>query len=223
MRNKLAGLLAVLTATVAGPAWAGEDIAYWQNLQVTIKASDEIRVSSDTSLRSSDARGFYQLQQVTMIGYKPSKKVTLWAGYVHTPQYSRGDFTVMERRFRQQLNVDDVAKIGSLNLGLRVRTEQRWRDGINGTGWRLRPSLRGSVPLTGKLRLNLAHESFINLNTTTFQRQAGYDRMRNSAGIAIPVNKAIGFELGYLNQWSIVRNGPDNVDHIINTTISASF
>lgn len=223
MRYKLAGMLATIAAVAATPAAAGEDVAYWQNLNLTIKASEEIRIASETSLRSSDARGFYQLQQVTMIGFKPSKKVTLWAGYVHTPQYSKGNFTVMERRFRQQINVDDVAKIGSLNLGLRVRTEQRWRDGITGTGWRLRPSVRASAPLPAKLGLNLAHESFINLNTTSFQRQSGYERMRNSVGVTIPFSKAVGFELGYINQWSIVRGGPDNIDHVVNTTISASF
>lgn len=223
MQQRNLGSLAALVALAAAPASASEDTAYWQNLNLTVKLTEQFRLSSETSLRSSDARGLYQLQQVFLLGYRPSKNVTVAAGYVHTPQYSHGDFTVMERRFRQQVSVEDIAKAGPLKIGTRIRTEQRWRDGVSGTAWRLRPSLRANAPLTGKINLNLNHESFINLNTTSFQRQSGYDRMRNTVAFSAPVSKQLGVELGYINQRTIVRGGPDSTDHVIATTINAAF
>lgn len=225
MRRNLNPLMSGLAAGLvsAFPAHAGEDTAYWQNLNVTVKLSSDLRVSSETSVRSSDVRGLYQIQETVMIGYKPSKPVTLWLGYVHSPLYSHGDFTAMERRFRQQINVDNIARLGPFQVNARVRLEQRWRDGVAGTGWRLRPSLRASAPLAGKVNIAIQHESFLNLNTTPFQGRDGLERMRNSVTVIVPVAKPINFEVGYMNQHAFVRNGPDNVDHVLMTTISASF
>ncbi|WP_374587970.1 DUF2490 domain-containing protein [Novosphingobium sp.] len=223
MHRNTARLLTTLAALAALPAQAAEDTAYWQNLNLNVKLSDDLRISSETSFRTSDARGFYQIQQVVLLGYKPSKKVTVAAGFVHTPQYSQGKFTVMERRLRQQVSVDDITKLGPLKVGARLRTEQRWREGISATAWRLRPSLRASAPLAGPVSLNLNHESFINLNTTSFQRQEGYDRMRNTVAVSLPLNKQFGLELGYINQRNIVRGGADNIDHVLSTSFNASF
>jgi len=223
MHHTVARLLAVSAALSALPALAAEDTAYWQNLNLNVKLGNEWRVSSETSFRTSDARGFYQIQQVILLGYKPSSKVTVAAGYVHTPQYSQGKFTVMERRLRQQVSVDDMVKLGPLKVGARLRTEQRWREGSSGTAWRLRPSLRASAPLAGPVSLNLNHESFINLNTASFQRQEGYDRMRNTLAVTVPLNKQFGVELGYINQRNIVRGGADNIDHVLSTSLNASF
>lgn len=215
-------LFAALCAT-ASPALANEDTAYWQNLNLTVKIGDEFRLSSEASFRSSDARGFYQFQETLMVGYKPSKNVTVWAGYVHSPAYSHGDFTVMERRFRQQVNVDNLAKVGSAKINGRVRLEQRWRDNASGTGWRLRPSLRATVPVVGKVNLVIGNESFFNLNTTSFQNRGGLERMRNSAALSVPLAKSISFEAGYMNQHAFVRGGPDNVDHVLTTSLSVSL
>jgi len=215
-------LLATLCGT-ANPALANEDTAYWQNLNLTLKVNDEFRVSSETSFRSSDARGFYQLQETLMVGYKPSKNVTIWAGYVHSPGYNHGDFAFMERRFRQQVNVDNLARIGSVKINGRVRLEQRWRDNTAGTGWRLRPSLRATVPVVGKVNLVIGNESFFNLNTTSFQNRDGVERMRNSAALSIPRSKSITIEVGYMNQHAFVRAGPDNVDHVLTTALSVSL
>ena len=212
--------LALIGATSAA---ASEDTAYWLNLNLNVKVSDEIRISSETSLRTSDVRGFYQLQQSLMLGYKVSKKVTVSAGYVHAPNYSHGDFTSMERRFRQQVSVDNVAKVGPFSLSGRLRFEQRFRDDRGGTGWRLRPQVKAVAPLFGKVKINLAVEPYINLNTTSFQTTEGLDRVRNSVTFSVPLNKKFGIELGYMNQHAFVPNAPDRVDHVIMTGFSASF
>lgn len=221
--KKAALLVAAAGGAIAMPAQANEDTAYWQNLNLTVKLSEDFRLSSETSVRSSDQRGLYQIQETLMLGYKPSKSVTIWAGYIHSPSYNHGRFTGLERRFRQQVNVDNIARVGPFKISGRVRLEQRWRDGVSGTGWRLRPSLRANAPLAGKVTVSIGHESIFNLNNTSFQSRDGLERMRNSVTVIVPVAKSVNFEVGYMNQHAFVIGGPDNVDHILTTAIAASF
>ena len=65
-----------------------------------------------------------------------------------------------------------------------------------------------------KTNLVLSSEPFINLNTTTFQRHAGLDRMRNLVAINTPVSKKVTAEFGYMNQHIFVRSGEDESDNI---------
>lgn len=216
-------LAAIPLVCLATPAMAGEDTQYWQTLNVGVALSPDFKITNELVARTSEARGFYELENVTMLNFKPSKTVTLAAGYVHNPTYLHSDFVRMEHRFREQVTVDNFAKIGRVKFSARARLEQRWRDGLTGTGWRLRPYLKASMPLTGKATLNFTHESFVNLNTTTFQKVSGYDRMRNAVSVAVPLNKQVSVDFGYLNQLGIVRNGPDNMDHAMTVGVSANF
>ena len=101
----------------------------------------------------------------------------------------------------------------------------RWREGFDGTAWRLRPFVRFSLPFRDGHRtaLVLSHESFIDLNTTNFQRVEGEERMRNQIAISTPLVKAITAEIGYLNQHSFVPRGRDNDDHAATLTLSFSL
>ena len=96
---------------------------------------------------------------------------------------------------------------------------------FDGTGWRARPYVKFSLPLRegGKTALVLSNETFINLNTTTFQRTEGLDRMRNLIAISTPLNKTITMEAGYLNQHGFVRNGEDTSDHVASVSLSLSL
>ncbi|MEQ1540940.1 MAG: DUF2490 domain-containing protein [Novosphingobium sp.] len=223
MRISLRCLLIVPALALASPAVAGEDTQYWQTLGLTVGLGGGFRVSDEIVIRTSEAKGLYEIENALMLGYKPSKQVTIAAGYVHDPLYSHGDFTVMEHRLRQQVSVDNFAKLGAVKFSARMRMEERWREGAVGTGWRLRPYLKASAPLVGKLTLNLTHESFVNLNTTGFQKVSGYDRMRNAIAVSAPLSKRFNVDLGYMNQLGIVRGGPDNMDHIMTVGLSASF
>lgn len=217
-------LLAVLPALVlATPAIAGEDTQYWQTLSVGVALSPQWRISDELVVRSGDAKGLYEIENATMLNYKATKQITIAAGYLHNPTYLHGDFVRMEHRFREQVTVDNFAKLGKVKFSARARMEQRWRDGISGTGWRLRPYVKASMPLTGGATLNLTHESFVNLNTTSFQKVDGYDRMRNAVSVAVPLSKQVGIDFGYLNQLGIVRGGPDNMDHVLTMGLSANF
>ena len=216
-------LLTAPALALATPALASEDTQNWETVSVTVNLPNNFKINSEAVFRDSDARGFYEIEQSLMVGKKLDKTVTVWAGYIFNPLYNSGTFRTREHRFRQQVNFDNVVQIGKAKLGGRVRLEQRWRENASGTGWRLRPQVKASVPVVGKVNFNLSHESFVNLNTTGFQTVSGYERMRNAATISWPLTKQIGVEVGYLNQHGFVRNAPDSSDHVLTLGLSATF
>jgi hypothetical protein len=216
MTLKVIAVALYAVAAVSAPAYAAKsDSQLWTNAQATVKLSDKWRLQEEMTVRFSDNRhGLYELESNTLVGYRLNKIVTLWAGYTHNPQYSGGDFTVMEHRAREQVTFDGFAKLGPGKLNGRMRLEQRWRNGIDGTGWRVRPYLKYSLPIAGKTALNLSSEPFFNLNTTPFQKQSGLDRVRNLVTVSTPLTKGLSGELGYMNQHGFVRGGPDTSDNI---------
>ncbi len=208
------------------PAMAQDDFQQWLSLSAKIDLSDNVAIQNELVSRFSDDRGgLYELENSLLLGYKLSDKVTAWAGYVHNPNYNAGDFAVMERRAREQLTIDNFAKLGAASLSARIRLEQRWREGILGTAWRARPYVKVGVPLGGKTAptLNLTAEPFINLNSTSFQAVDGLERLRSAASLSFPVGKVVKIEAGYLNQHRFVRGGPDTDDHALTANVALSF
>ena len=225
LSRKSVALVASLVAAIIPVAARADDTQNWETVTVQVALGGPWRVSNETVARSSDAKGFYELENNLMLGYKLNKHVTLWAGYTHDPQYLHGDFTVMEHRARQQVAFDNILKVGPASLSGRLRLEERWRDGIAGTGWRLRPYAKLTLPIAnhGKTALVLSHESFLNLSRTSFQKASGEDRMRNFIGINTPLVKHVNLEVGYLEQHGFVRAGADTDDHVASVGITASF
>ena len=219
MKPKSLRATVIATAACAlapAPASAAtSDDQLWTNLAATVKLSDRWRLSEEGTIRFSDRRnGLYEVESNTLVGYRIDKVVTVWAGYTHNPQYSGGDFTVMEHRAREQVTFDSFARIGKGKLNGRIRVEQRWRHGLDGTGWRVRPYLKYSLPIAGKTALNLSSEPFFDLNTTAFQRKSGLDKVRNLVTVSTPLTRNLTGEVGYMNQHGFVRNGPDTSDNV---------
>lgn len=217
----------LIGALVALPAaaHAGDDKQFWQTVSVGVDLGGGFRASNEAVLRTSDHRGFYEIENTVSLGYKISKPVTVWVGYTHDPNYSHGNFTVMEHRLRQQINFDNVLKLGSVKFSGRLRMEERWRDGLSGTAWRLRPYVKATLPIANKGKTNLvvSHESFLDLNKTGFQRVGGEERMRNFIGINTPLIPKVAIEAGYLEQHGFVQGLPDSNDHILSVSLSANF
>jgi Protein of unknown function (DUF2490) len=215
-RRSIVALALPVAAAVSQPVHAARsDSQIWTNGQVNVKLSDKWRLQEEATVRFSDKRhGLYEFEANTLLGYRLNKIVTLWAGYTHNPQYSGGDFTVMEHRAREQVTFDGFAKLGPGKLNGRIRLEERWRHNIDGTGWRVRPYLKYSMPIAGKTALNLSSEPFFDLNTTPFQKKSGLDKVRNLVTVSTPLTKAISGEVGYMNQHGFVRGGPDTSDNI---------
>lgn len=222
MRTLIKPVLFAAACGLAAPALA-DDTQYWQTVTVNVALPDGFKVQNETVFRSSDAKGFYELENNVMLGKKISKVTTVWLGYTFDPQYSHGTFTRREHRFRQQINFDGFAKAGKIKFSGRVRLEERWREGQAGTGWRLRPQLKASTPLTGKATISVAAEPFFNLNNTGFQTKDGLDRIRTSVSVGVPLSKKVSMEFGYLNQHGFVSGAPDTDDHVLTLGLSASF
>ncbi len=205
---------------------ATSDGQVWTGFNVSADLGSKFRISQEIVARFSDRRnGLYEIESNTLLGYRLNKKVTLWGGYTHDPQYDAGRFTVMEHRAREQVTFDDVAKVGHGTVSARLRLEQRWREGVDGTAWRVRPFAKYTLPVAKgrKTALVLSHESFLNTNRTAFQRSRGLDRMRNFVGVSTPLIANIALEAGYLNQHGFVRSGPDTQDHVATATLGLSL
>lgn len=215
-----------LALALSSPAVAAEDGQIWTNATATVKLSDHWRLSEDLTLRFSDDRdGLYEVESNTLLGYKLNKVTTVWAGYTHDPQYNARHFTIMENRAREQVTFDGFARIGTGKLSGRVRLEQRWRENLDGTGWRVRPYLKYTLPFRqgGKTALVVSTEPFFNLNTNVFQRKEGLDRIRTLVGVSAPVAKTLTFEFGYLNQHAFIARGPDNDDHVASLSLALNL
>jgi len=221
-----AAAAALLFAMLPGAAHAREDEQLWTSANATVKLGGDWRLTQEATARFSNNRnGLYEIEGVTLLGYKLGKSITLAAGYVHNPQYSGGDFTVMERRAREQVTFDNLAELGGGKLSARMRLEQRWRENADGTAWRARPFVKYSLPLRkgGKTALTLSSETFVNLKNTSFQRSEGLDRMRNLIAISTPLAGGLSLEAGYLNQYGFVRGGDDSVDHTASVSLGLSL
>jgi hypothetical protein len=224
--RKLWIVTAALSCLVAlpGAASAKSDTQLWTGVGATVPLGSKWLFSQEVITRFSDKRnGLYEVESVSALNYKISPKVTIAAGYVHNPQYAAGDFTQMERRAREQVTFNDIAKLGGGSLSARLRLEQRWRDHVDGTAWRARPYVKYALPLHKTTALVLSSELFVNLKRAPFQRVQGIDRMRNFAGVSFPLSKQLGLEAGYLNQTTFVRGGADQMDHVASTTLSIKF
>jgi hypothetical protein len=217
-------LAAFAALCIPAAASAATDDQVWATTVVNVKLADKWRLSQEIVARFSDNRnGLYEIESNTLLGYRLNKVVTLWGGYTHDPQYAGGHFTRMEHRAREQVTFDNFTKLGPGKLSARLRLEQRWRESLDGTGWRLRPYVKYSMPLRGKVALNLSSEPFLNLNTTSFQAKTGLDRVRNLITISAPLSKKLSGEAGYLNQHGFVSSGTDTSDHVAYFALSLSL
>lgn len=224
MRATFLALFACLL--MPGIAHASEDEQLWTATTATVKLGEHWRLSQEIVARFSDDRhGLYEIESNSLLGYKISKSVTILAGYTHDPQYAAGDFTVMEHRGRQQVTFDNIARIGRATVSARMRVEERWRDGIDGTAWRLRPYVKLVLPFTktGKTALVVSHESFFDLNRTNFQRVQGEERMRNMIAVTTPLVRNVTAEIGYLHQHGFRPGADDSNDHVASLALSFSF
>lgn len=223
MRTLTKAIALAALCGVASPALASEDTQYWQTATLNVALPDGFKIQNEAVFRSSEAKGFYELENTLSVGKKINKVVTVWLGYTFDPQYSHGNFTRREHRARQQVSFDNFAKLGKVKLSGRLRLEQRWREGLPGTALRLRPQVKATMPLVGKVNLSLANETFINLNNTGFQGNDGLDRMRNSISVSMPITRQISVDLGYMNQHTFAAHGTDNGDHVLTSGLTLSF
>jgi Protein of unknown function (DUF2490) len=179
------------------------------------------RAWTDGQLRfGDDSSRFSQGLVRPGVGYALNNAWSLWAGYayIRTDQpYTRTPSN--ENRIWEQVTWQRVA--GRTDLSSRTRLEERFHSAGSDTGVRLREMGKLMQPL-GSRRIWLIavfDEIFVNLNSTNFGAMSGADRNRVFVGPGVNLSKSVRVELGYMNQYTFNKNGPDRVDHIcsINT------
>ena len=195
--------LAIGAFLVAGsPSLAhADDAQLWIGASARGPVAGHVELGVETVERFGEGAGggLYESEDSAVLGYRIDH-VLIAAGYVRDITYRGGGATI-EQRARQEITFDRLASIGPLVIDAGLRAEERWRDGSFGTGIRLRPFVRLALPLAAGLRLLATHESFVNLGAGAGQR-SGYDRARSFLGVAIPLRRKLGVEMGYLDQWT---------------------
>ncbi|WP_010544461.1 DUF2490 domain-containing protein [Sphingomonas elodea] len=202
------------------PAWAQqEDGQLWEQVNVVAPITPTVRLTLEQIARGSDRQGgIYTTEYGGILGWQIAKGVEIGAGYRRVGFHNR-NLAADEDRLRQHIVVTSGRFAGRLRLDERLSTVGR------GIGLRLRPLLRYNLPL-GRPRLALfaSHESFLLLNTTSWGQRAGYERMRNILGLAVPFGKGVNADIGYLNQYRLARNGARaQMDHALSVQLTVNL
>lgn len=222
--RRSAAFAALLLAPIS-PAFAQDhDFQQWTLLVAQGPIKDDILVQAEIQPRlTNDASRLGQFQISPAIGYRVSKKATVFVGYmfVHTDPVDRPAFD--EHRIYQHV-VFPVGKIGDVTVTARTRMEARTVVGAKDLAWRFRQQVRAQMPFeVGKGSLLVVwSEAFLNLNDADWGPRDGMDRWRNFVGVSVPLTKGVMFEPGYLNQ-AVFRRGEDRLDHIASVTLFYRF
>lgn len=207
----------------ASPARADTDTHAWTQLNATASLSQRVTATFEGQLRlTDDASRAGQVLIRPSIGYKLGPNTTASLGYAYFRFDPPGPALRNEHRIWQQMAFRLAGDGKGVTVTGRSRLEQRFSEGSGDVGHRYRQQVRVTGPIDGKVRVVGWSEPFFNLNETNWVQDAGLDRLRNFAGVSVPVNKVVTLEPGYLNEW-VVRPGQDRVNHIASLTIWARF
>lgn len=178
----------------------GNWLIYFGNKQINQKWNWHHEVQ----YRNYDAIGdLEQLLLRTGIGYNLSENnnnVLLGYGFIASENYVGNDkASVNEHRIYQQFITKQ--HVGSVKLSHRYRFEQRFVE--DDFKMRFRYFLSFNIPLSStkeedkpsKWYLSAYNEIFLNTESDVF------DRNRLYGGLGFRLNKAVRFELGYMNQF----------------------
>lgn len=215
MRLLLATPLLIL-AIPAAAQQTDEQLWFQVNAGVTIGAREKVTLEGIGRF-SDRARGFSHAEAGILFTYTTRGGVELSAGYRHVEDWDANGRLPNEERLRQMI----LVPLGSGFNG-RLRFEQRFNSSGSEIGFRLRPRLGFDTPLNARgLKLFATQEHFYNFNSTAWGQRAGFERMRNTLGVSIPLGDGVRGEVGYLNQYRYGRDGArDRMDHVATFTLS---
>lgn len=194
------------------------DEQLWLQTNATVTIGAREKVTLEGIGRFSDrAEGFSHAELGALFTHTTAGGIELSIGYRHVEDWNRGVVLPNEERLRQMV----LVPLGSGFSG-RLRLEERFNSSGGGIGVRVRPRLGFDTPLNDKgLKLFATQEHFLNLNTTSWGQQGGYERMRNAAGLSFGLGGKLRGEVGYLNQYRFGRGGRrDQMDHAATFTLS---
>ncbi len=217
VRSILLGAFAVAGATPA--CAADEDAQLWLTTGIRAALAPQIDGSADIVIRLSDDRGGVgQAIGRASLSYRISDSISVEGVYGYFVSYDDGNVTQREHRPAQSV-IWRMGEAGGGQWTARLRAEQRKVEGTDEIGFRVRPRIGYSRPLAGTVALNISSEAFISLNDTSFGAQSGFNGLRNTTTVAVPVNEHVSVEISYLNQWSHRRRRTDTIVHAATATL----
>lgn len=211
-------MLAALTAAVPAAAQQ-QDEQFWLQVNTNVPLGDGFRVTLEQIARWGDrADGLYTTEFGGILGYKVADNVEVGFGYRKVGMHNGRPFDA-EDRIRQHV----VATFGPVTT--RFRIDERFHPQGDEIGFRIRPLVRYNHKLgAGPWALFASHESFFLPNSTRWGQRAGYERMRNVAGVTIPFSKSVSGDLGYLNQYRFARGGARaQMDHALSFQLTINL
>ena len=217
-------MLAGLALAGAGAAHAADDdTQVWAVVNATKALNDRTVLTLDGQARfSDDASRLGQLIFRPSVGWRLDGTTTASLGYVYNRSTPKGRPAINEHRSWQQATFRLAGDGKGVTLTGRTRLEQRWVEGRDGAGWRLRQQVRVTTPLKNGLRGVVWTEPFIGLNQTSWGQRDGLNQWRSFAGVAAPISKTVTLEPGYLHQRAF-RTGPDAVTHAVAVWVNLQF
>lgn len=194
------------------------DEQLWLQTNANVALGDDTRLTLEGIARFSDRQdGLFHTEIGGIVSHKLSKHVEIGFGYRHVSGHG-GNSADDEDRLRQHV----VLTYGRFTSRLRV--DERFHPDGDEIGFRIRPLVRYNHPVGKNTAVFLSHESFFMANSTDWGQRAGYDRMRNIIGVAVPIAEGVSSDIGYLNQYRFARNGGSaQMDHALSVQLSLSL
>lgn len=196
-----------------------EDEQFWLQINTHVPLDANTRITLEQIARFSDRQdGLTQSELGVLVGQRVSKNFELGFGYRHVGFHNLNTATD-EERFRQQV----VGTFGPITTRLRV--DERFHPDGKEVGIRIRPLVRYNHELNDNgLAAFVSHESFYLPNATKWGQRRGYERMRNSVGLMVPVSNKISADVGYLNQYRLARGSSRaQMDHALSIQLTINL
>ena len=194
--------LSILVLSVLAPQLQALDDQVWFALSANgpMKEDSRLLLWFDSHARYRDGVSDLGLTIIRPgLGWRLTDRTTAWAGYARVVGRRDNGPNVEEDRAWEQLTYPVVDLLGGSLTG-RTRLEQRYIDGADDTGHRLRQSVRWTRPIgASDWSWIAANEVFINLNDTDFGADTGYAQNRAYAGLSWKPVPGLGFQFTYLN------------------------
>jgi hypothetical protein len=207
------GALILLASMTARPAIAAtSETQLWVTGSVVAKASDADTLSFDIGRRFRARRSDDEQSLARMaIDHRIAEGIHIGGGL----GYLEGRAEKEVRLFQQLTLMRGI-------WTARTRLEQRFFNGFDRPGWRLRQRIQAAIPVKSDKRWTviLANETMFHLNHVRPSDETGVATIRNQIGLRRAISRAVDVQLLYMNQVQLRRNRPTAVAHIPWLTLS---
>jgi hypothetical protein len=206
-----------LVGCAAPAAAADQDFEFWLN------PSAEVALDGDTAL---------ELETAQRLRSADSGRVDTYYFRLWLKQNLNDDLTVagaVERRIndggRDETRIMQQLSVSPGMVRGRLRLEQRFIEGSDRMGLRLRSRLGISVPLDaeGAWSAGANSELFWVLQPTSAGGETGLVALRSVAGIEYAVSERLTLGLGYLRQQDFIAGRADTIGHAPLIELGFSF